>query len=58
MLLLPVRREVLDNKLVEETVVSRSIEGFGHIQENLAGQPPLVKVSTDFQEGVPSAASC
>jgi hypothetical protein len=38
--------EALADNLVEETFDSHSVTGFGHVQDNRASHPRLVKIST------------
>ena len=39
-----VRREVKDSHLVKEAFYPHGIEGFGHVEEHRACQPPLAEV--------------
>jgi hypothetical protein len=43
----PCRTGTENSELVEEAFDPYSVEGFWHIQENSAGQSPLIKVSID-----------
>ena len=39
-----VRREVEERQLVEEAIDPDGIEGFGHVEENCAGEPLFVEM--------------
>ena len=39
-----VRREVEERQLVEEAIDPDRIEGFGHVEENCAGEPLFTEI--------------
>ena len=39
-----VRREIEERQLVEEAIDPGVIEGFGHVEENRAGEPLFAKI--------------